>query len=298
MKRKLWITALILLLVVAMCPLGVVLARYYDQRAHEGGSATSKPFYFTVDKLSGEENERIWSLYGGDEKVVTFKVQNYMDALRPNFAATTYNVSMTVQNNEGGPVPTLSESGNATLAAGADKSYTLTVPEGYKDGAQVVITVTSSAPYEKTMRLIFSLHVFDHPVSYSIVDTGIALKLYVTANESAVAAGKLCIDWSDVNATENRLQLDPTAAHLMNDGELVTMTSENSLTDAGGNRYLVRVFTTKELKVGQTFTFEFIKWDREVNLNNLLQQMSGSATYADGTFTVTLLQNPAFAPTP
>ena len=299
MKKKLWITLLILILVAALCPLGIAVARYYEEREYDGGSMASKPFYFTLDKLSGDETERMWSLYGGDEKVITFKVQNYMDEFRPNFSATTYNVSMTVQNNGGGSfTPTLSETGTVTLAAGADKTYTLTIPEGYAEGAQVIVTVTSSAPYEKTMRLIFSLHIFGHPVSYSVVDTGIALKLYVTANESAIAAGKLTVDWSEINATENRLQIDPVVAHLMNGGELVAMTDANSITDSGGNRYLVRVQTTKELALGQTFTFEFIKWDRNVTAVDLLQQLGGDATYQDGAYTVYLRLNPAFEATP
>ena len=299
MKKKVWITLLILLLVIAICPIGISLARFFDTQEHDGGSVASKPFYFTLDKLSGEETERVWELYGGDTKVITFKVQNYMDAMRPNFSATTYQVSMTVQNNEGGTsTPTISESGTATLAAGADKTYTLTIPDGYVDGAQVIVTVTSTAPYEKTMRLIFSLHIFDHPVSYSIVDTGIALRLYVTANEATVAAGKLAINWLEVNATQNRLQIDPAVDHLMNGTSLVTMTPANSVTDAGGNTYLVSIQTTKELKVGQTFMFEFIKWDRTVSAVDLLQSTGGAATYEDGVFTVYLQLNPAFTPTP
>ena len=309
MKQKIWIVALAAALIAAAIPIGVTVARYADEKSNREGYISSDPFYFTVDLLRDDTaTDASWELYGGDTKEIPFTVQNYMDALRVNSTETAFTVTMSYTGFSESAKPTLTygdgsalaENGVKELDGGEKQEYLLTMPHGYTNNAELTVTVTSSAPYEKEMTLRFFLHTFEAPVTWRIEDTsGSAIvSVFVSANEMALAPGKLRLDWSSVvgtspSDTETAVfwQIDLTNRYLLED---LTVPAANRPSEGADNTrkdetsgvlYLISAVNTLEIGMGETVEFRFFK-SNKLDDYSVLFKSKGGATLTDGVYVI------------
>lgn len=140
--------------------------------------------------------EGTWNLYGGGTHEITFELHNYYDDLRITQGQISYtvNVEAKVPAGEGGngsPIPglatvsdssadpagtaisgTLKEAGTEEKAV---QKITLSILDeqtvSYEDGTEVIVTIQSTSPYEKIMKLHFLLYQVDTYLSYEIQDS-------------------------------------------------------------------------------------------------------------------------------
>ncbi len=171
-----------------------VFAKYAYQHDSTPGQITADNFYFTTD-LTGdtvmvlqgdtdtynfgqESTTGRWQLYGGVQHTLTIKVQNYYDDLRVTGADITYTATVSTNSAATTGADGLTVSSASGTLTGDDKhddALTLTIPAhnswAYNDGDTVTLTVTSTAPYEKTFTLIFTLHTVNDVLSYRVLDT-------------------------------------------------------------------------------------------------------------------------------
>ena len=139
--------------------------------------------------------EETWNLYGGGAHEITFELRNYYDDLRITKGEIRYTVSVEAKTptDESGNSSRVEElatvvktSGdtadkeiNGTLNGGPDgkavQAITLSIQSAlensYKDGTEVTVTIQSTAPYEKTMKLHFLLYRIDTYLCYEIRDS-------------------------------------------------------------------------------------------------------------------------------
>ena len=83
-KKGIGRTSLIAVVCLLVLALGVgVTARYVRRMENTQNQVSAKAFYFTLDMLGDTQEEvdliRNFELYGGNEKKLTFYVQNYFD---------------------------------------------------------------------------------------------------------------------------------------------------------------------------------------------------------------------------
>lgn len=294
MNKKHYVILAIAAVLVLLVPIVAVVAKFYSEKDFDDMIASSSKFYFTADLIDDNETEFACDITGGDSKMVIFKVKNYMDSSRLNEHETKYTISMTIENNVGGVVPTLLDSSDSVvdasekiLAAGKDHTYKLKMDVGYLDGAVVTVTIKSIAPYEKEMKLIFNLHTYDHRVSYVVSDSASSpyMELFVTAHYDDVLPGKLKIDWSNVNAASNALQIELGSYVLDSD---LTLTTNKLTASNSKDGYLISVVNTKKINMGETVVFRFYKADSSLDYETELASASGGALFSDPNYIITL----------
>ena len=263
------ITFFLLVLSVLSLTIGIA-ARYLYIKVAKPGEVVARDFYFTVDLL-GDTNElsdleKEINLFGGGEKTVTFNVQNFFDELRVNEKDIVYTASVTTDYNAYKGVPELTSSVDDTLPASVKTSdaYTLTLPVGYEQTGvptKVTVTVRSSKPYVKEMKLHFLLHSTPAPVSYRVEDNaGDPYATLIVMAHETIAKGLIQIDWSQVNQTSNMLQIDTTSPQVI-DG--MVLAGDNNPSSQNG--YLKTVTTTKPLAAGASMQIYFFKSDPTQN---------------------------------
>lgn len=140
--------------------------------------------------------EGTWNLYGGGAHEITFELRNYYDDLRITQGQISYTVSVEAktpadESGSSNPVSGLATvSDNSVDPAGTEISGDLegtgseekavqkitlsiadeqTVP--YDDGTEVIVTIQSTSPYKKIMKLHFLLYQVDTYLSYEIQDS-------------------------------------------------------------------------------------------------------------------------------
>lgn len=140
--------------------------------------------------------EGTWNLYGGGAHEITFELRNYYDDLRITQGQISYTVSVEAktpadESGSSNPVSGLATvSDNSADPAGTEISGDLegtgseekavqkitlsiadeqTVP--YDDGTEVIVTIQSTSPYKKIMKLHFLLYQVDTYLSYEIQDS-------------------------------------------------------------------------------------------------------------------------------
>jgi len=219
-----------------VCLVGGLVAKYVVSVPHGDNQIGADHFYFTLDLLTATEEltgqdenrilERTIDLYGGGQNSLTFRVRNYLDDLRINGSDVAYTLSwehgITVKHND-----TAVESGSSyTLTGGgqASDAFTVSFDDATTDG-EAVITISSTAPYQKEMKLTLNFHSQQYDVRYRVEDTagGAYANLIVMVGKAGgVAAGKLRFDWT---AAGDALQVDCTNTNILennvNAGELV-----------------------------------------------------------------------------
>lgn len=143
--------------------------------------------------------EGTWNLYGGGAHEITFELRNYYDDLRITQGQIPYTVSVeaktpadesgssnpiqglaTVSDHPTDPAGTTgSEISGALGSAGSEgkavQEITLSIADEqtvpYDDGTEVIVTIQSTSPYKKIMKLHFLLYQVDTYLSYEIQDS-------------------------------------------------------------------------------------------------------------------------------
>lgn len=288
------VTAIIIALL--LCLVVGIGARYvYVTSTKPVTQISALDFYFTVDLL-GDTNElsdleKDIHLYGGNAKTVSFNVQNYFDELRINAKEIKYTVDVSTDlDSYDGKWTITSAPSDKTMTAGTAETdtYTLSLPTGYEQqGKPTVVTATvkSSTPYTKEMKLNFLLHSTDAPVTYRVVDNpGDAYaKLIVMVSEN-IDAGKIKVDWSNVNAQANILQIDTTSPQIL-DGTIALSGVNDPANQTSG--YLSQVTTTKALGKGSSMQIYFFKSNPALDYSKPDTQLA----LVDGVYTATIEQN-------
>ena len=216
--------------IALLCLIGGIAAKYIQTTDEPGNQIGAKDFYFTMDLFKVDEAypedtdenaivERQVHLYGTSQKELVFKVQNFFDEFRVNADPITYTVTYTTSPGLNATVheENASVQSSYTLSGGSQASQTfyVTATGSVTDGAQVVVTVKSTAPYTKTMVLTVVLHPQQEDVLYRVEDEVGAnhAKLIIMASK-ALAADAIQVDWSAINGSENALQIDSTNAYM------------------------------------------------------------------------------------
>lgn len=264
MKKRNLIILMFLMMCCLICIVAPVVAKYVKEK-NSVINISSDEFYFTVDLLgdtnSEDSLEKTFQFYGGDKKEVTFSVQNYFDEFRITESDIKYTISLDVNLPTGSVYDSssvlINDLSDKTLAKSAKSSnlYTLTVPEGYDNNTEVVITISSTIPYTKTMKLTFVLKTFESEVSYYVIDSAKSLyaELFVTTNVP-IPVGKLLVDFSNINSSSNALQVDMTNMYLIDKNGVL-----NKIED--GETYLKKVNNTIMINTGEAISIKFFKGD-------------------------------------
>ena len=140
--------------------------------------------------------EGTWNLYGGGAHEITFELRNYYDDLRITQGQIPYTVSVeaktpadesgssssitglaTVSDHPTDPAGTVISGalGSAGSEGKAVQEITLSIADeqkvSYDDGTEVIVTIQSTSPYKKIMKLHFLLYQLDTYLSYEIQDS-------------------------------------------------------------------------------------------------------------------------------
>lgn len=262
-------------IIIAVLLLSLVVgisAKYIYDTIGEKTQAVALDFYFTIDALGDtnemDELETDIHLFGGGEKNVAFAVQNYFDTLRINEKDIKYTVEL--QCNDAGyenKAVFTQEPDNYTMEASSGRhqdEFIVKLPTGYEQqGKTVTVTavVKSSSPYVKEMKLNFVLHSEDAPLTYRVEDnTGDNFATLIVMSNDDIPAGKLLIDWSAINQSENVLQIDTTSPHVL-DGTLELDSNDPSTS------FLKQVTTTRSIAKGESIQIYFFKSNPNENYN-------------------------------
>ena len=227
-KRVVTLSAVVMGIAL-LCLVGGIVAKYVEVGSSDENQVSANNFYFTLDLLAAtdqyagkDENtitERTINLYGATQASVRFDVRNFQDDLRYTGKNITYTVSYSADSGvpakmtSGGQEVT---SGSTYILAGGAKShqeFTVSASENKVDGGKIVVKVASSVPYVKEMTLTIVLHPQQYDVLYRVEDAPgdpYATLVIMAGKAGGVAAGKINMDWSAVNATANALQVDST----------------------------------------------------------------------------------------
>ena len=286
-KRK---VILLVAIVLAVCLLGTIIgvgAKYIRDFATMKGQVLADDFYFTIDLLGDTMEEEDLSqeihFYGGDAKNLSFKVQNYFDALRINGETIDYKVEFSCDNKSYSGY-SISQDGSFSMEANVRTahSFTVSLPAGYealKGNTTVTVNVTSTNPYVKAMKLKLVLHGQPEPVLYRVEDQvgGTYATLIVMASEQ-IDAGELKLDWSAVNQEANLLQIDTNSKHVL-DGTLTLTTNDPN----GG--FLNQATTTQVMQKDESILIYFFKADPTKDYSTLGEL---AAPLQGGQYTVTM----------
>lgn len=292
MKKKKILYFSLMILALVLVALSPVYAKYIKEQESKI-TVTSDNFYFTVDLLGDtiepSSLQKTFNLYGGDTKTINFKIQNYFDDFRITQLDTKYTVSLEVELPGGSSydenLVELTRTGDDTFTKSVKcvDECTLNIPNGYSNNTKVIVTVSSVAPYSKVMTVIFNLKTFDSECGFYITDAKDSLyaELVITTNVN-IPAGKLIIDFSDINAISNAIQIDMTNIYLLDNIDGVLKQITNKIPD--GQEYLKKVTNTLNINAGEAITIKFFKSDITKNYTIANQQCNG----VDSIYTVTI----------
>ena len=272
-KRKIYIFGIMLLFVITISISGVVLAKYFKENKTNVG-ITSKKFYFTVDLLgdtvSDEMLKKSYTLAGGDDKEITFNVQNFFDEYRICDTEVTYTISMTIDSTNSSY-----DTSNITLTTSDPVSseyklnkdvkdfdkWNLTIPTGYKDNTKIKIVIKSSSPYIKEMQLEFICTTYENEYSYEMIDEADSpiARLIIKTNVD-IEIGDLTIDFSSINTTNNMLQIDVTDEYVVDIIDGLPVLETNKLKP--GETYFKSVVNTIKINAGESIEIIFYKTDK------------------------------------
>lgn len=285
LNKKYLIIITIVLLVVCLSVVGVTFAKYISSRDIDDDIVSDK-FYFTVDVLGNTVEDSTLSkkfeFYGGDTKTLSFKVQNYFDDYRITEGNTEYKVEFETSNGYS-KVSLNKTTGSFTGGNKTADTITLTVQEGYTNGTEVKVIVSSVTPYTKKMTLTFVLYTYDAAIKYYINDAvnKTYAELIITSNIE-VPVNKLLVDYSAINSISNILQVDLTNYYLLDQGGSLTTTTNDALNSEFD--FYKKVTNTVKIIAGEAIVIRFFKSDITKNYS-----VSETNVVQDGEkFTITL----------
>ena len=286
-NKKIYIIFTILLLTVATTFCGYVVAKYIREKQSDI-VVTSKDFFFTVDLLgdtiNDEDLSKSYVLAGGDSKEIIFYIQNYFDDYRICDTDVKYKVPMNITSTNSSY-----DSNSIVLSNQVDvehllnkntkdlDKWTLSIPEGYGDNTKIEISIKSSSPYVKEMKLEFSCMTYDKEYSYEVIDevNSPIAKLIVKTNVD-IPAKSLIVDFSSINSTSNVLQIDVTNPYI------IPTLNTNKLPD--GQTYYKSIVNTIKISAGEAIEIIFYKTDLSKNYS--FETISLDSV--DGKFIVTI----------
>ena len=191
---------------------------------------------------------KTYHLYGGDAKNIKFNVVNYFDDLRITSSDITFDVALSGSAKDLSSVvvekTTLSKNNK-------DESLvTLNILEGYKNLDEVVVTITSNAPFKKVFNITFVLHSYNEIVECKIIDNDKSLyaEVVISAN-ILIDEYSLIIDYSDINDSANMLQADMNNSYL----------KDGKNTNIPTGEYLTSITITKVINAGESFAINMYK---------------------------------------
>lgn len=263
--------------VVLLCFIGGLAAKYVVIDKQNDNQISANDFYFTMDVLTAtdqnsgkDENtitERTIPLYGSSQASFSFQVRNYLDDLRINAKDITYTISYTADPGVDARL-TLGganvASGTAyTLTAGAKDAdeFLLSAPDNAVEGGKITVTVKSSTPYEKEMKLTVILYPQQYDVLYRVEDAAgdpYARLIIMVGKEGGVAAGKINLDWSAANGSANALQVDST-------NTFVNFSGTHSGLTEGAIPYVKSAVSTEAVAESGSVAVYFFKADPSKN---------------------------------
>lgn len=220
--------------VVSVCLVGGLVAKYVASVSRSDNQIGANDFYFSIDLLeaqAGEDEnqilEREVALYGAGQNSLNFSVRNFFDDLRISGKDIPYTITWpeaVVTVKQGGAVA----SGGTLTGMGQDQDdYTLSFIDTTQDG-EATVTVSSTAPYAKTMTLKVVFHAETYDVLYRVEDApgnAYANLIVMVGKEDGVNKGQLRFLWD-----QNLLQIDCTNTHVveLNNGELTVPAGVNA----------------------------------------------------------------------
>ena len=292
-NRKIYILFIVLLLAVATTFCGYVGAKYIREKQSDI-VVTSKDFFFTVDLLgdtiNDEDLSKSYVLAGGDSKEIIFYIQNYFDDYRICDTDVKYKVSMNITSTNSSY-----DSNSIVLSNQVDvehllnkntkdlDKWTLSIPEGYGNNTKIEISIKSSSPYVKEMKLEFSCMTYDKEYSYEVIDevNSPIAKLIVKTNVD-IPAKSLTVDFSSINSTSNVLQIDVTNPYIVDLVDGIPTLNTNKLPD--GQTYYKSIVNTIKISAGEAIEIIFYKTDLSKNYSKTSQSFDS----IDNKFTVTI----------
>jgi hypothetical protein len=300
--------ALALLVLLA----AVVAARYLRSDKSEQGQASAQEFYFTTDLLGDSYmvNENgaagagdsfafpsvqsgTFYLYGGGKHAITIQVQNFSDAQRITAQSISYTASVTVETPSGGSASytaqdvSLTKDGSSCTGGtlkqnkGAleqvSDALVLSIPDcqttAYDDGTVVTVTLTSTAPYEKTIELRFVLYSVDTALRYEVNDSvgSPYAELVIMTNAKTDVAVQPYLQWSSALSIDNTNVLTYT----YNNG---TFTQMDGIEDR-------KMQISRELNSGESVSIYFFKSNTSESYSLSARSV---APASDGSYTITV----------
>lgn len=279
-------------IIAVLALIGGVSAKYLIKFSSDKGTVTADKFYFTTDLLGDQtmvpsKGENVvdyqyedvqkgeWHLYGGDAHEISFQVRNYADKKRVTKTAISYTASVVAKGADGNPisdVAAIKKSGEtvpdiqdttikSTLKGGASTTELLVLSVksakevSYKEGTEVVVTITSESPYKKTMEFHFKLYTVDTYLSYEVkdsVDSPYAELFIMTNIVDGGSAGNGGVQ--PILAWPPELSIDNTNS----------LTYTNDFTPADGIE-IRKMKISQELKAGESESIYFFKSNPKAN---------------------------------
>lgn len=181
-KRQRLLFVLAILAAVALMSLAGATAARYVFRQEQGGLADAQNFYFTSDLL--EEEAKVPRYYI-DPQLNSFSIRlsNAADSLR----ATTGEIAYRIMVEGGSAEIDGAAAATGVLPGGAAATATLTVTPS-AGASQVTVAVTSTKPYEKTLKAVFELALGNqYIVEDSAGNTAAVLTMICTDSEKEIA---------------------------------------------------------------------------------------------------------------
>lgn len=197
-KKKTITTILAIFLIVSLCA-ATAYALYAgaDESVH---LLRSSSFYFESDFLSDSDIPVYYiSNFKTSTSKITFSLQNYMDELNVSETDISYSVSTDNEN-------ITAQTGTITVNGSTPVSQTveISVPAAcFTNGeATIRVTVTSTAPYTKTIEAIFVLQEYEGDINYTVVDSVGSNTLQLTIT-TALESGEVIIYYPSGTLPDN-----------------------------------------------------------------------------------------------
>lgn len=291
MKKTIGKLILLAAISVVLVLTGITTAKYIHNQRNSDNVIVAEGFYFTVDLLGNTNDDadlrKEIHLYGSGDQNITLNVLNHFDALRITESDITYTFSVNSSYNA-----IKIQKGSEDYSSGAQchmqqgvratDTFTVTIPEGYGDQEKVTITIASSVPYKKVMKLEIVLHVLGYEMAYRVEDSvNSPYATLIVMSNVDVDPEKLIINLEEINKTSNVLQVDTTNAYVLDPGTLSLR-----INAPGTKGYIDTVKTTQKINAGASLAIYLFKTD--ITKNYSVPETPVSANL-EGTYTINLI---------
>lgn len=283
-KKKLLLISVLILSIVALFT-GGVIARYIEENVYGNNEVSQEDFFFTTDLMHNEytdlneesTNTLSVPVYGEVENTdrLVFSIINYYDDLRINSQQIRYTIKIEDTNDsvnysvmQNSSVIDSSEDDvtSSELTIGIDSNAlnpATKVKQDFKVAATgdvsvdttVTVTISATAPFQKTLKIIFELHPDLSGVRYKIEDApGNLYVELVIMNGEAEAINSISGEdiFIDVSAVAGELLVDES-----NSGIAYTI--------AGGKNYPDQIEVTSTINHDGSFSVLFFKTNTNLN---------------------------------